>query len=134
MNLESLAKRFIVNDDWLKDHLEALTSKLLQYCVIELRGQVHITNRNLTAKQRVMLVLVARMVASQLDANISGDVSVREVGKSSGLPENQVRARATDWISAGFAESPKRGVFRAVPHKVEDFLDSLSKEANGDDN
>jgi hypothetical protein len=133
MDLDTLTKKFIVNDEWLKDRLEAITTKLLEHCVIDKSGQVHVTDRNLTAKQSVMLVLAARKIASQLDTNISSCVTVSEIARSTGLRENQVRARGNDWITATFAESPKRGVFCALPHKIENFVDSLAKGGNGDE-
>jgi hypothetical protein len=133
MNLETLAKKFIVSDDWLRDRLEVVTSELLRHCVTDRVGQVHVSNPNLSAKQRVMLVLVARMVASQFEPKISSTVTVKELAKSTGLPENQVRARGNDWVKRKFADSPKRGAFRAVQHKIEDFLNILPKGTDAND-
>jgi hypothetical protein len=133
MDIETLTKKFIVTDDWIRDHLEAITTQLLRHCVIDKLGTVHVKNRNLTAKQRVMLVLAARTVASRLDPDISGTVTVSEIARATGLAENQVRARGNDWVVAKFAESPKRGAFRAVQPRIEDFLNGLIEEANDDD-
>jgi hypothetical protein len=133
MNAETVAKQFIVGDEWVRQRLEAITTKLLKYCVIDKAGQVHVSDRSLTSKQRVMLVLSARLVASQLDPEISGDVTVDEMAKATGLPENQVRARGNDWVALKFAESPKRGVFRAVQYKIDDFVDGLTKGAGIND-
>jgi hypothetical protein len=38
---------------------------------------------------------------------------------------HQVRARGKDAIEDKFAQSPRSGVYRALPHKIEAFLDAL---------
>lgn len=126
MSIEELRRRFIVDEDVLKARLESLGEKALAHCVVDKRGVVHITAENLSAKEKIKLVLAARAIASELTEGISGEVSVSEISKITGLPENQVRARGNDLISEKYAESPSRGVFKALPHKIEPFLDSLA--------
>jgi K+-transporting ATPase c subunit len=127
MELEELKKKFIVDDDVLKARLEPIVTKALHHCVIHKTGQVHINNKALSSKQQVMLTMAARAVASQLDPNISPDVPITEIAKSTGLPENQIRARINDIVKEKFARSSKRGSYEANPHRVEAFLDSLPR-------
>jgi hypothetical protein len=126
MNTEDLKRRFIADDDVLKARLEPVVDKALIHCKVDKKGQVLITNSNLSAKDRVCLVLAARAIAAQLDPTISQDVTVTDIGTYLGLPANQVRARGNDAIKAKFAESPVPGIYRAVPHKVEAFLDGIA--------
>jgi hypothetical protein len=126
MNIEELKRQFIVDDDALKARLETLVQKVCKHCQIHKQGQVLIMNAELSSKEQVMLTLAARAIASQLDVKITSSVSIGEIVKSTGLPANQIRARGIDLIRTKFAESPKRGVYRAIPYKVEPFLDSLS--------
>jgi hypothetical protein len=126
MTIEELRQKFIVADDVLKVRLEPIVSKALKHCVIDKTGQVHVTDKRLSGKQQVMLTIAARAIASQLEPTISASVTVSEIAKYTGLPENQVRARGKDFINAKLAESPQRGVYRAVFHKVEPFLDSIA--------
>lgn len=128
MTIEELRKQFIVPDDVLKVRLEPIVLKALKHCVIDKTGQVHVTDKRLSGKQQVMLTIAARAIASQLEPAISASVTVSEIAKYTGLPENQVRARGKDFINAKLAESPQRGVYRAVFHKVETFLDSIADE------
>jgi hypothetical protein len=128
MTLEELRERFIVADDVIKVRLEPIVAKALKHCLIDKTGQVHVSDKRLSGKQQVMLTIAARAIASQLDPTISANVTVGEIAKYTGLPENQVRARGKDFISAKLAESPQRGVFRAVFHKVEAFLDSIASD------
>lgn len=126
MNLEELKKQFIVDEDVLKARLEPVVAKALVHCRLDKNGQVLITDASLSGKEQVKLALAARAIGSQMDSGISPDVSVAEISKFTGLPGNQVRARGKDAIEDKFAQSPKTGVFRALPHKVEAFLDSLN--------
>lgn len=127
MSIEELKKQFIVDDDALKTRLEPLVAKALNHCRISKSGEVIITNQNLSARDQVMLILSARAIASQLDSAISADVAVADLAKSTGLPTDQIRARARDIIGLKLAVSPKRGDYRAIPHKIEAFLDSLAQ-------
>jgi K+-transporting ATPase c subunit len=127
MELEELKKKFIVDDDVLKTRLEPVVTKALHHCVIDKTGQVHINNKALSSKQRVMLTMAARAVASQLDSNISPDVPITEIAKATGLPDNQIRARINDIVKEKFARSSQRGSYEANPHRVEAFLDSLPR-------
>lgn len=128
MTIEELKQQFIVADDVLKVRLEPIIAKALKHCVIDKTGQVHVTNKRLSGKQQVMLTIAARAIASQLEPAISANVTVSEIAKYTGLPENQVRARGKDFINAKLAESTQRGMYRAVFHKLETFLDSLADE------
>jgi hypothetical protein len=126
MTIEELRQKFIVADDVLKVRLEPIVSKALKHCVIDKTGQVPDTDKRLSGKPQLMLTIAARAIASQLEPTISASVTVSEIAKYTGLPENQVRARGKDFINAKLAESPQRGVYRAVFHKVEPFLDSIA--------
>jgi hypothetical protein len=130
MSLEELKRKFILEQDVLKSRLEAVVEKALPYCVTDQGGQVRLTARGLSAKDEVMLVLAARAIASQLDLGISAEVNVAEIAKYAGLPDNQVRARGNELIKGKLAESTKPGVYKAVAHKVEGFLDSLARGAS----
>jgi len=132
MNIEELKKAFFVEGDALKVSLEPVVMKARDHCKIDKQGQVIITNSKLSTRDQVTLILAARAIASQLDSTIAAEVTVPEIEKYTGLPANQVRARGKDAIEAKFAESTKRGVYRAFPHKVEAFLDSISPVTKGE--
>lgn len=126
MTMEELKKQFIVDEDVLKARIEPIVTKALRHCRLDKSGQVLITNGKLSGKQKVRLTLAARAIASQMDSTIMADVTVAEIENFTGLPANQVRARGKDAIADRFADSPKAGVYRALSHKIEDFLDSIS--------
>ncbi len=127
MSLEELRRKFIVDQDVLKARLEPVVSKALNYCVCDKEGKVHILRRDLSGRNQTMLVLAARAIASQLDPKIAPQISVSEIAAYTGLPANQIRARGKELVEARFAESPERGTYRALFHRVEVFLDSMSE-------
>lgn len=126
MNIEELRKRFIIDEDVLKARLEPLVAKAMEHCRIDKNGQVLITSSKLSGRDQVKLVLAARTIAAQLDEKIRAEVTVAELEKYTGLPGNQVRARGKECIEGKFATSSRAGVYRAIPHKIEVFLDNLS--------
>src|SRR5690348_8878873 len=106
MSTEELRRRFIVGTDILKERLETLVTKTLSHCVVAENGTVHITSTSLGAKDKVKLVLVARFLAAQLVDDIRSEVTIDELSASTGLPDNQIRARANDVVKERFATSP----------------------------
>jgi len=130
MSIEELRTQFVVEGDVLKMRLEPIVTKAMQHCKIDRNGQVMISNANLSSKQQVILILVARAIASQLDTAISAEVTVSEIHKYTGLPENQVRARGNEALKEKLAESPKPGSYKAIAYKVEAFIDNLPAPAD----
>ena len=129
MSLEELRKSFIVDEDALRAQLEPLVTTASQHCLVGSNGEVHIKSSRLAGAKKVMLVLAARAIASRLEPEIAAEVGVAEISKYTGIPDNQIRARGKDLIKARLAESPSRGVYRAIFQKVDRFLSEL--EVNG---
>lgn len=129
MSIEDLKKKFIVDDDVLKNRLEEIATKALQLCVLDKRGNVHFNNSKLSPREKLRVTLAARAIASQLDETVSDEVSVSELATNSGLPKDQVYARAAELVKDKSVTSPKKGFYKAVPHKVEALLDSVTKSS-----
>ena len=129
MSIEELKKKFIVDDDVLKERLEAIATKALERCFLDKNGNVHFNNPKLKSTEKLRLILAARAVAAQMDETLRAEVSLSELATNSGMAENQVRARASELVKEKSATSPKRGFYAAVPHKVEGLLDSVAKSS-----
>jgi len=129
MNIEELKKKFLVDTDVAKERFEDLLANMLQHCVVDKKGTVHINDAKMGALKKVKLVLAARYLASKLDGAISASVTAAEITTSTGLPDKQVHARAKDAVDSKFAVTVKPGTYLAVPHKIEPFLDSLQPPA-----
>ncbi len=128
-SIEELKKQFIVDENLLKSRLEPVVGKALAHCRIDKDGRVEIRNTKLSGKEQVKLTLAARAIGSEMDSGISPEVSILDISKFTGLPANQVRARGKEVIEEKFAQSPRPGVYRALPHKIEAFLDGLEDSA-----
>ena len=125
-NIEELKKGFIVDEDVVKERLETVVIEARKHCVVDKKGIVHVNSGSLKSREKIMLVLAARFVGSQLDPAIKASVTTEEMASSTRLPLDQIRARAADLVGDKFAESTGKGQWRAQPHKVELFLKSLS--------
>ena len=127
MSIEDLKKKFIVDDDVLKNRLEEIATKALEHCVVDKKGNVHFNGSNLSAREKLSLILAARAIASQMDETIKSDVSMAELTLISGLPEKQITARIAELTKDKLVTSSKKGIYSAVPHKVEALLNSVKK-------
>lgn len=128
MSIEEMKKKFIVDDDVLRSRLEVMVNKALKHCVIDRKGNVHFNDPKLTSREKMKLTLAARALAAQMDEKISSDISVDELIASTGLPRDQVRARAAELVKSKLAHSPKAGVYAALTHRVEALIDSVGAE------
>jgi hypothetical protein len=126
MNVEELRKQYFSEGDLVKAQLEPLVSRIRAHCQIDQSGRVFITNQELSSRDKVILVVHARTVAAELESSISPDVLVDDLCRDTRLPSNQVRARGADAVRAKFVVSPRPGVYRAVLHRMEKFLDGIA--------
>lgn len=127
MDKELLRRKFILDEEEVKARLEELVHKALRHCRVDTIGRVHFEKKNLSGMDRVKIAISARGIASELDSNLSADMSIDELAQSTGLPESSVRARCTELAAQNFVESPQKGVFRVVFAKAETLLDSIKE-------
>lgn len=127
MSIEELKKKFILDDDALKNRLESIATKALQHCALDTKGNVHFNNPKLSPREKLRLTLAARAIGAQMDSKMSGEVSVKELIANTGLPKAQVYARTAELVNGKLATSPKKGFYAAVQHKVEALIDSVAK-------
>lgn len=127
MDIDELKEQFLVDDDVQKERLAQLVHKALEHCVVHKNGTVELKHKSLAGRDRVKLVLSARLLASKLDESRSSDVTVEEIAESTGLPKNQVAARAKECLDERFSERSTRGSYKARALKVEEFLDTLAR-------
>lgn len=128
MTLDELRQRFIVDEATVKKDLEALVSRVLVHARVDTKGRVLLNNPKLPGITKVKLSLAARTIASQLEASFVPTMSVEEVAEATGLPANQARARLSQAVEEGFAETPERGAYRAKAHRIVGFLDDLEEK------
>ena len=126
MDREELKRKFILDDAAIRGNLEEVVDTALLYCAVDASGKVHLKQYDLPGKARVKVVLSAKMIANQLDGSLSAEITAADLSKATGLAENQARARASEAVDEGFAESDTRGSYRANPFRVAQFLKGLA--------
>jgi hypothetical protein len=125
-DLEDLKSRFLVSNSLSEAKMFSLLQLAVNHCVVDPRGGVEIKTPNLAARDKIMLVLAARYIAHHLDDNIPMDVTGDEIVKNTFVAAEQVRARSSDLLRDKMIETPARGVYRALLHKIEPFLRELT--------
>jgi hypothetical protein len=127
MDLDKLQEQFLVDEDVKSEKLGQIIQKLLPYCVVSKKGMVDIRKPKLAGKAQVKLVLAARLVASKIEgSSVTSGTSLEEIVEYTGLPKDQVSARAKECVDDGFAERAGRGSYKARQHRIESFVDELS--------
>ena len=124
--LEELKNQFLVSDNLSEAKMLSLLQLAVNHCAVDPKGNVEIKRPSLAAKDKVMLVLVARLIAHHLDEQIPAEVTADELVKNVRISGEQVRARASDLVKARQIESVGRGIYRAILHRTEAFLSHLS--------
>ena len=126
-NLEELKSRFLVSESLSETKMLQLLELAVEHCAVDAKGNVEIKNSSIAARDKIMLILVARLIAHNLDGSIEQDVTADELVRNARIASEQVRARASDLSKDRQIEVTSRGVYRAMLHRVEPFLLNLKK-------
>lgn len=132
--LEELEKQFIVKEDIEEKMIKYLVSRVSKMCRIDTQGFVMIFHENLKLKDKILLVLAARYLANRLqqklnkETTINDEVGAGELSKILKEKNNIIRARITELKKEGKVTQVRRGVYKIMPHIIEDFLNELEGE------
>lgn len=124
-NLQELKNKFLVSDNLTEARMLSLLELAVKHCAVDSSGTVHIKNGTLKARDKIMLILVARLIASNLNESIPAEVPAEELSKNAAVALDQARARASDLIKERMISAVGRGVYKAQLHKIESFLQGL---------
>ncbi|MFQ6084300.1 MAG: hypothetical protein ACE5KE_09655 [Methanosarcinales archaeon] len=131
--IEELKKKFIISpEEYDKSLLSEQIEIVLKFCRVDPNGRVLVDKLNLTNKEKVKLVLVARFLASKLDSNISAEVGVDDISENVNISPHQARARISEIVREGFATTKERGSYLVTPYKIDAWLFNLIKSRNLD--
>jgi hypothetical protein len=131
MDIAELTGKFLIDDEIATDRLSQFIQQLLPYCKVRKNGKVDVLADNLSGRDRVKLVLAARLVASKLEGSaVNGDLCADEISEYADLPKNQAAARAKECADERFAERSARGSYKARPDKLPAFLKELAKASS----
>jgi hypothetical protein len=129
--MTDIRDEFIVNDDYEKRRTNELIKRLLPFCKVSKKGKVILEDWNISAKEKVGIVLVSRYLASNIDSTISSSVTIAELSEYLLIPKNQVRARIKDLKNDKIVRTIERGIFQAEPTRIDKFLTKLENKEDG---
>ena len=135
-NLEELEKQFIINEDMEHEDIKISINRLLKFCKIDEKGFVIIQKSSLNMIQKIMLVLSARYLASNLQKKlgrekiISDEISANELTDMLREKNTVVIARLKDLKDTKKIISSKRGIYKVASYAIDDFLTELESVKN----
>jgi hypothetical protein len=124
-DLEELRSQFLVSTSLSEAKMVALLQLAVNHCAVDAKGNVEIKIASLPSKDKLMLVMVARLIAHHLDESIPAEVTADELTRNAHVAIEQVRARTSDLVRERQIEVVSRGVYRALLHRIEPFLKGL---------
>lgn len=141
MEKKKIFEGFLIQDEhsFQKEQVDALIERCKKFAMLGKKGNVHIIAKKLSITDKAKLFLITRFLGSKLaelepslgiEKSIS-DVHSSELAKFLSVSEDNVRTRISDLVQEGFGNRPKKAHIHVLPHKIEEFLESLeSKEQN----
>jgi len=137
-HLEELERSFIMDQSAEHNDLPGLIRQLQVFCKIDRNGHVLIEDnaKKLAIRDRIMLVLSARHLASRLQEKLKKDITIPEEVHSSIianiLKENPavVAARLKDLKDEHNVIAIKRGTYKIAPYKIQAFLAAVGGNQN----
>jgi len=93
--------------------LYEIVKKCANFCTMNPKtGEVLLKRIDLTGKDRVALVAIARFLGNQLDSNVSPTVTVEEVSKYAMLDKDTTTARLSELTKEGLLVREGGGVYK----------------------
>lgn len=127
-DIEELKNKFLVDTEkYDRARLEDQLKVILHYCVVDRKGRVIFQRPNLINTDKVLLALISRYLAHQLDDSIPSEVSYKEISEFLNISPPQARARISDVMKSNFVKRVKSGKYIIIPYKIDSFLEYLVK-------
>lgn len=137
--LEEIEKKFIVREDKEKEDYVKLITRLIKFATADEGGFVIIddTCKDLTVKEKILLVLVVRHLASKLqeklnrERTINEEVSGEDLAKFLGVKKAVIQARAKDLKDEGkiFSSQPSSGKYKIAHYAIRKVIESLENHS-----
>jgi hypothetical protein len=127
--LEELKKQFIVEKNVELENVKELIERLSKFCKVDTQGYLFVINRDLiqrlAIKDKILLGLSARYLASKLEENILSDVSTEELAKFFSERNTAINSRAKELKDQGKIIVKERGRYSINPYQIDDFIRSI---------
>jgi hypothetical protein len=128
--MEDLKKAFIVDEKaYEKEKIPEQIKKVLKYGKVTKEGRVLLEKNNLTIRDNLKIILIARFLASKLDESIREDITIDEIVASMGTDNKEsLITRMKEIVDEGVAKRLASGVYVIVPFFVDTILDKFDKK------
>lgn len=124
-NFEKIKKDFIVDEEeYSKDKLSSLMSKLSSFCKITKDGQV-ILMKKVSTRKMLKLILSARFIANAVNKSILPEVGKDELKAYSSMKNDVFNTRFNEILRENFAEKKNDKLKSKNILLVEQFLENL---------
>ena len=142
-DFDDLLDKFIVSRDLELELLKDNLKKISRFARIYNSGEVEITNENLTQKDKVFIIILARYLAYKINElknqefvkNISESTKIGEIARMLGKTPKQVSARLSDLEKEKYIKKMGKGNYTIISlNRALEYLNKLIKrEMNGND-
>ena len=138
-DLKELEKSFILDTDMKHENIKELIIRVQKHCQIDKTGSVRIddkTAKKMTILDKVMLIMITRHLASELQKRLGSENTIKEEITSKELAEmlkekqDVLNARLKDLKDKKQILSVAKGTYRVAPYAITPFLDSLGGDSN----
>jgi len=136
-NLDDLIDRFVVRHDREMEILRKVLERISQYARIYSDGEVELLSSDMTVKDRIFMVVLARYLAARINKlkgeeivkNVSQDTELSEIARITGKTPKQVSARLSEMEREGFIRKTRKGRYTVASlSKALEYLNKLEKE------
>lgn len=128
-NFEELKKSFIVNrEEYQKEKLPDFISRALGFCTVDSEGGIHINNFSLTVRDKIVVALIARFLAHQLQSTIDSSMTGEEISTILDIDKAVTFARLKDLCDTKMVRRIEKGIYEIVPFYVEPLLTELQSK------
>lgn len=124
-SLEELKKSFIKEEDSFEEkELIELLSKINKICQLDKKGYVSFIKRDLTDKEKILFILIARFLANKLENTIPKEVTNEELLKMLKKSKSQIRARVSDLRKEDKIKDIGRNIHEIKPIQIHKILEN----------
>ncbi|MBI3032637.1 hypothetical protein HYY69_04125 [Candidatus Woesearchaeota archaeon] len=133
MELENLKKKFIIDKSkYEEERLPLLIQKALTYCKVDSDGNVYLEKQNIPLRDKIILSLIGRFLASKLDPTIKPELTGDEIATMLCEDKPVVFARLKDILDLKIISRLEKGTYLVMPLHIEKILSELDSKYNSD--
>ena len=139
-NLEALVNKFVIDENQEMIILEKILNKISNYVKIDSQGNIIFLNDNISIKDRIFLIILARYLAVKINEiknkeiikNVNTITDVKEIAEIIGKDPKVISARLSELEKEKFVKRVARGKYTIISlnRALEYISDRLEPESD----